>query len=176
MTISFAAQALIKYALIVIIMVHWSACFWHMIGDNKDSAANWIVGVGQKDASNWTRYTTAFYWATMTLTTIGYGDVGAQNTTEQWVATAVMLLGGGMYAYVVGGICEVFTAMNPEKTDFMNAMDTLNALMRERYGRRRGFCSASLTAVRCCCEDELAAGLPHVLPPRDRPRPPSRSA
>ncbi len=65
----------------------------------------------------------------MTLTTIGYGDVGSKNKTEQWVATLVMLLGGGMYAYVVGGICEVFTAMNPEQNDFMTAMDTLNALM-----------------------------------------------
>ena len=130
-TISFGTLSLIRYFVIVVILVHWSACFWHMIGDGSESNDNWIYATGLRDSSNFARYSTAFYWATMTLTTIGYGDVGANNQTEQWVAIWVMFLGGGLYAYVVGGICGIFAAMNPELSDFHTSMDTLNALMEE---------------------------------------------
>ncbi len=64
-TISFATLALIKFFLIVVIMTHWCACLWHMIGDDYLQRDNWIVGVGQQDASTWQKYTTAFYWVSL---------------------------------------------------------------------------------------------------------------
>ena len=43
----------------------------------------------------------------------------------------VMLMGGGVYAYVVGGICSTLANMNPELTDFHSAVDQLNAMCTE---------------------------------------------
>ena len=83
---------------------HWCACLWHLVASLTDGPDNWVRAYGIEDAGNFYRYTTSFYWAVMTLTTIGYGDVSAQNSTEQVFAAIIMLLGGGVYAYVVGGL------------------------------------------------------------------------
>ena len=93
--------------------------------------SNWITNKGLEGAPAYYLYTTSFYWAVMTLTTIGYGDVSAGNYVEQICASVIMLMGGGAYAYVVGGISSTLANMNPEKADFHAAVDQLNELMNE---------------------------------------------
>lgn len=41
-----------------------------------------------------TQFIAAIYWATTTITTIGYGDITPTSTAERVVAMIVMLLGG----------------------------------------------------------------------------------
>ena len=43
----------------------------------------------------------ALYFVTMTLTTVGYGDVSARTTAEQLVASALMLLGILFFGIVI---------------------------------------------------------------------------
>ena len=42
-----------------------------------------------------------------------------------------MIMGGAVYAFVVGGICGIFSNMNPHVSDYHNAMDSLNSLMAD---------------------------------------------
>ena len=48
-------------------------------------------------------YIAATYWAVMTITSIGYGDLSAtsRNPTEQSVAAVAMLVGGLIWGYVI---------------------------------------------------------------------------
>lgn len=40
---------------------------------------NWIKDNNLVDESVWTQYNNAFYWSTMTMVTVGYGDITPKN-------------------------------------------------------------------------------------------------
>jgi len=128
-TMSHTTQSLLKFLFLILILAHWGACVWYLTSTIGDANNNWVVGYGIRDASTFDKYSTAFYWATMTLMTIGYGDVGCQNTTERFISTILMLISGCVYAYIIGGICGIFASMNQEVSDFQMTLDSLNSLL-----------------------------------------------
>lgn len=60
-------------------------------------------------------YAAATYFAVMTITSIGYGDISAtaQNPLEQTFATILMLVGGLMWGYVIGTFAGLFATSAP---------------------------------------------------------------
>lgn len=74
-------------------------------------------------------YLASLYWAIMTLTTIGYGDVRATNTIEWFYANIGMLIGSACFAYVVGTMCTVFQNLQAGTLRFQTKMDSINDLM-----------------------------------------------
>ncbi|MGB3619113.1 MAG: ion transporter [Catalinimonas sp.] len=61
---------------------------------------------------------TSIYWAVVTLTTVGYGDIAPQTTTGKTVATLVMILGYGIIAVPTGIVSvELSKADRPPPTD-----------------------------------------------------------
>jgi len=77
------------------------------------------------------RYIVALYWATMTLLTIGYGDVRPRTDAERCVALVAMLIGASIYAYVVGGACQVISKMDWHSNVFYARLDDVNEYMHE---------------------------------------------
>ena len=52
-------------------------------------------------------YVSSIYWAAQTLTTVGYGEFGAQNPYEMLITVIWMLLGAAFYSVVVGSLTSV---------------------------------------------------------------------
>lgn len=50
------------------------------------------------------------YWASQTLTTVGYGDFGAYNSQEIILTCVWMFVGVIVYAIVVGSLTSAITA------------------------------------------------------------------
>jgi hypothetical protein len=79
---SVAAYKMVKLLIVVFGISHWLACCWYYCGDDDgggliDPEGNLAVGWvtrqfgGLSNADLWDRYIAAYYWALMTVTTVG---------------------------------------------------------------------------------------------------------
>ena len=70
------------------------------------------------------QYVAALYWAVMTITSIGYGDIAAYpgNTVEQAVATSMMMIGSMAWGLILGTIVSNLSSLNPDQDAFRKTM------------------------------------------------------
>ncbi len=148
-SISRGLLTLVKYMISMLLLAHWLACLFRLTADLEDSDRfdddghydNWLEGyfvnnLGQYDQISqvgWAdQYNAALYWAVMTVTTIGYGDVVPKTTAERWVSIFGMMVGGAAYAYIVGSVCGLVASMGELKALLNRKIDDLNVFMEEQ--------------------------------------------
>ena len=115
------------------------------------------------------RYLDALYWSTTTLTTVGYGDLLPQTPLQKLYAIGVMLLGVGLYAFLVGNIASLISNLDPLRVAHLEQRERLDAFARYRslplpLRRRIQAYHDHLWERRLVAdEDALLAGLPPAL-------------
>jgi hypothetical protein len=67
----------------------------------------------------------------MTMSTIGYGDISPVTSAERIVACFMMLVGAGIYAYVVGSITSTVSNMEAGSKRYQELMDMLNQFLSD---------------------------------------------
>ena len=68
-----------------------------------------IMYMIEDDTAGFTSIPRSIYWAIVTLTTVGYGDIAPQTSFGQLIATIVMILGYGIIAVPTGIVTSEFT-------------------------------------------------------------------
>jgi hypothetical protein len=104
----------------LLITAHWLACGWLAIG-----------GI-DIEADEFSKYLRALYWCITTLATVGYGDIVPKTNPQTIYAMVVMLLGVGIYGYVIGNVATLIANIDIAKTHYMENMERLAAFMRYR--------------------------------------------
>ncbi len=153
LSIPYGIITLAKYFIMMITISHWLAClirivvvyefpdgWWVEKNDPEWPAhSNWIRGyfmvqlnyADHESVTPWLQYNAAIYWAVMTVTTIGYGDVVPKTFYERWVTVFGMMVGGAAYAYVVGSVCGVVASMSEVTKELHGKIDLLNGFMNQ---------------------------------------------
>lgn len=129
--VKFATLALGKYAVMVAILAHWAACLFAITARMTEGEVTWLDQYLGASPSTFSQYISAFYWSTMTVTTIGYGDVTPQTDQERIMACICMFTGCSVYAVIIGSICGLVTQMDQAGNEFQASMDHLNVYMEE---------------------------------------------
>lgn len=92
-------------------IIHVFACgfFWISLQSSYAGIPTWI-SKENINLNDWqVAYSTAFYWATITIMTVGYGDVVPINSIERIYAILTAIMGCGVFAFnvsMIGRICE----------------------------------------------------------------------
>ncbi|KAL5061845.1 hypothetical protein RYX36_023582 [Vicia faba] len=100
----------IKLIAVTLFAIHCAGCVIYLIADrHSDSNHTWIGSVypNFKETSIWDRYVTSIYWAIVTLTTTGYGDLHPVNPKEMLFDIFFMLFNLGLDAYIIGNITNL---------------------------------------------------------------------
>ncbi|KAL4462656.1 hypothetical protein ABPG74_000486, partial [Tetrahymena malaccensis] len=84
---------------------HLFACIWYYVGTQSEQG--WINS-NQLEISNiYSNYICSYYYAVVTMTTIGYGDITAKTTEERSVMIFLALLSCGIFGFTINSIGKI---------------------------------------------------------------------
>jgi len=144
LSITYQRLNLIKFFVMLAVASHWQACLWAMtlqLVDDSDTP-RWIDGITatEKEAGfteltkdvTWKLYITSAYFASYTMTSVGYGDIYPTNAVERCICLVLLFWAGITWAYIIGQVSHIVGAMDAHEQRFRQTMDDLNFMMEDR--------------------------------------------
>ena len=96
-------------------------------------ACGWIhLGGPTADLGTSSRYLSALYWCVTTLTTVGYGDVTPTTVSQTIYTMVVMLLGVGVYGFVIGNVANLLSKMDMARAQYVATIERVTGFLRYR--------------------------------------------
>ena len=104
-----AAIGISSAMFILIFSAHFLGCFFTLLAGTESDIENWVAHYNPDlvDADDFTRYVLALYWAVISLTTMGYGDVIPVTHMERLFAICVALIGAVVFSHCMGTISSL---------------------------------------------------------------------
>uniref|UniRef100_T1KB18 Cyclic nucleotide-binding domain-containing protein n=1 Tax=Tetranychus urticae TaxID=32264 RepID=T1KB18_TETUR len=125
------------------LVAHWLACIWYVIGveeiEHNDGSwtTGWIPQLSNRlsyDVYNtsdmYSAYTTALYFTTSSLTSVGFGNVAANTNAEKIFSVFSMLIGALMHALVFGNVTAIIQRIYARRSQYQTKLLDLKEFFR----------------------------------------------
>jgi len=102
--------------------------------EGVEKGLTWLSALNEDEEYNehYNVYLLSLYWAIISLTSIGYGDITPQSRLEFIVACLCCSMMACIWAYVIGALCSIMSSMSEYELKFRSTMDDLNWLISDR--------------------------------------------
>ncbi|MCO5570991.1 hypothetical protein L7F22_024722 [Adiantum nelumboides] len=119
----------LKLLCVTLLAVHCAGCLYYLLAErHHDSSRTWIGAVLPtfRHHSVWTRYVYSMYWSITTLTTVGYGDLHAENSSEMTFEIFYMLFNLGLTAYLIGNMTNLVVHITGRTQRFRDSVQAVS--------------------------------------------------
>eukprot|EP00612_Vaucheria_litorea_P002567 CAMPEP_0171457948 /NCGR_PEP_ID=MMETSP0945-20130129/3817_1 /TAXON_ID=109269 /ORGANISM="Vaucheria litorea, Strain CCMP2940" /LENGTH=532 /DNA_ID=CAMNT_0011983647 /DNA_START=108 /DNA_END=1703 /DNA_ORIENTATION=+ len=127
--VNYDLVTLLRIIVILSFILHSMSCGLYIVAILAEEEYDFRHVNGIENTSPFYQWIYGLYWAAMTLSTIGYGDVVLVTEAERSYAVICMMIGASSYAYLVGAIIGVVINFTREETIRQGKMGSLNRLM-----------------------------------------------
>lgn len=125
----------LKLLLYLFLVAHFFACVMFSVSATDLSPYSFVSEIANKSEetiySNKDFYISCMYWAVTTMTTIGYGDISPQSTTERIFGVLTMIISSFVFGFVIGNIGTILEKHNYKLNIRREAMTNLNSFMKK---------------------------------------------
>eukprot|EP00931_Biecheleriopsis_adriatica_P010690 TRINITY_DN111762_c0_g1_i1.p1 TRINITY_DN111762_c0_g1~~TRINITY_DN111762_c0_g1_i1.p1 ORF type:complete len:764 (-),score=119.84 TRINITY_DN111762_c0_g1_i1:60-2267(-) len=139
----FIVVGLFQLILVILVMNHYVACLWYIIGaislsDPGQPSLNWLQHAGQTPVygmNTWWQYTTSLHWS-ITQFTPASMDVSAVNTLERVFSISILFISLVSLSSIIGSVSASMTQLRGLKGDTTKQFWMLRRYLRERQVER----------------------------------------
>jgi len=134
-SLSFGLINVAYFMIVSLIVAHWIACAWGIVGNASSSIENsWMTPFRDGDFA-WSinapknQYLISLYMSIMVLTTVGFGDVVPKTLAEYTLLTLAILVGAFIWAFIIGSVCGTIANLDLIKIVHRQRYDQINDLL-----------------------------------------------
>jgi len=126
---------MIEFFILCSMFLHWIACTWLYIG--LTGTHSWLTkaqdGYAFFQVTDWgDMYLLSIYWSVTVVSSVGFGDITPTNKAEFLCAIACMVLGAGIWSFIIGNVVGMVKALDKHRLDFEDTMNDVNMICQER--------------------------------------------
>ena len=124
---------ILRATFVMVLAGHILGCFFTLLFVTPNSI-NWMYmyNPSLEFADNWTRYVTALYWAMISITTMGYGDIRPVVLPEQLYCIMVATVGSVVFSFCMGAISSLVTSVSGTEQLFREKMQHVTEYLHFR--------------------------------------------
>ncbi|KAL4510183.1 hypothetical protein ABPG72_010376 [Tetrahymena utriculariae] len=126
--------ALMKLIFKIVYIGHFIACIWAIIAQFEDfyGYQTWAKYPVWNKCPWYQLYIDAYYFTTVTMITVGYGDIIPVTGIEKAICIIIMIISCGVFAYSMNTVGAILESFNEDSVKLNHNMQIINYYMERK--------------------------------------------